>query len=184
MEQEPGDISETSSAGDSDAEAVVIAIAKARDSVVSPDVEADGIELGGITELTVNGRVLTGEDDPELLKQALMSDRNYIRTAIESAFEKYRHQYHHRDAEISRPPLPVAVLSDRPGKKGWNVIKEEAYWANTTGGVYTKLDELQEKYQPFWLAVAESGFLPEVRIMGNRSGSRAYLYARLPEDTK
>jgi len=79
-------------------------------------------------------------------------------------------------------PLPVAVLSNKPGKKGWNVIKEEAYWANTTGGIYTAMEDLQEKYQPFWLAVSESGFLPEVRIMGNRSGSRAYLYARLPEE--
>lgn len=181
MEQDPpsGEDSQTPL---TEAEAVVIAITKARE-LSGAEAQDESIELGGITTLLVNGRVLTGEDDPELLKRALLSDRNYIRTAIESAYEKYKNQPHHKDAQVERPPLPVTVLSDKPGKKGWNVIKEEAYWANTTGGIYTAMEDLQEKYQPFWLAVSESGFLPEVRIMGNRSGSRAYLYARLPEES-
>jgi predicted acetyltransferase len=128
--------------------------------------------------LLIDGRSLTSKDDPELLRYAL-SDFEYIRSALKAGMENNRRQ--HPDLVISTPPLFAVKLASAAGRRPFKVVEEEAYWSNDTGGSYRHISDIKPKYHAFWIAVEQSGLVPEVRHLTTRGSSDVWLYARLPE---
>ncbi len=119
------------------------------------------------------------ELDPETFKQTLVSKHDRLIEDMHRQHEENMEALPGYDDSVL-PGSLVAVLSRHAGKKWKNVIERDAYWSNSTGGTFFEMRELLPKYHPYWLAVAESGFIPEVRMVGVWGGhGTAELYARL-----
>jgi len=118
--------------------------------------------------------------DPEAFKRTLIARRTEIIESIHRTYDKTMENFPgYSDSRL--PGELVAVLASNVGERYHKVIEDDAYWSNSTGGIFTEMRDIKPKYHPFWIAVAEAGFIPEVRIMGsftNRYGE-AELNARV-----
>jgi hypothetical protein len=124
---------------------------------------------------------LTDTDvDPEAFKRTLIARQAEIIESINRAYEKALEDFPGYDDSVM-PAAVVAVISRRVGFRYKNVIEPQAYWANKTGGIFYEMGDLKPKFHPYWIAVAESGFVPELRMKGSfQDYSTAELGARIP----
>jgi predicted acetyltransferase len=128
--------------------------------------------------LLVDGKMLTSEDDPALLGQALENTER-IRSVLYQHMEAMRQA--NPDYVISLPALQVALLASGAGPGGFKVLDKDRYRVSTSGGVFRDIEDIKPKYHPFWLAVQQSGMLPEVRHLTMQNSSDVWLYAQLPD---
>ena len=144
-----------------------------------PDRQEQRIELLDLPiDLT---EIKEADYDPETFKQTLIAKRQEIIDRIERQYEKSLEQFPGYD-DIRLPGATVAVLTHSAGKKWSKVIEPEAYWNKPGTGIFLEKEDIKPKYHSFWVAVVESGFVPEVRMEAVWGGhGQANLNAKLPE---
>lgn len=119
------------------------------------------------------------EVDPEDFKRTLIARRREIIEEIERIYDKSVASVPGYNDTVM-PGLGVAVLTRSAGKKWEKVIERPAYWSNKTGGIFREMNDLLPKYHPYWIAVQESGFVPEARFLaGSHSYDSAHLFAKI-----
>jgi hypothetical protein len=139
--------------------------------------------LGSTAVLLVGGKVITIQDDPEILHNALIHNQERVVAFFDDAYNHFRSMQHHQNTTISYPPILAAEFGTA-GKKYGKVVTPEAYDANTTGGIFYSKADLLPKFHPMWEAVANSGFAPEVIVVGAWSksgGAQALLMIQPPK---
>jgi hypothetical protein len=116
--------------------------------------ESTEIEARPSLELPVD--FMESPCDPDLLRQALITQREHILGTIEEQYqEALRNFPGHKD--IFRPPFEVARLHSK--RKG--ALTPEGLDNGTA--IHKDITEIKERYHPYWRAVEESGFVPEVQ---------------------
>jgi hypothetical protein len=107
--------------------------------------------------ISVNGEQLTLPLDPEKLQTILGLGRNAIIQSILATFIETKQR--HPDLTVSPPPLFVIRFGTQSQEK--RIFTPKGLDNNTS--IHTQIDELKEKYHPYWRAVGNAGFRPEVR---------------------
>ncbi len=137
-----------------------------RESGAKPQTEVLSAEGGlGGQSITIGGAILELDTlDAELLALSLRLGRAAINRTIIVNFIKKIERNTDPDLNISSPaPLWVVQFGVRgrkdSGKK--KILTAEGYANRAT--IHEKREEIQEPYHPYWDAVVEGGFRPEVR---------------------
>ena len=107
--------------------------------------------------LLVNDRYLTPELGPVGLQTVLKVGRMAIIAGIDQYYE-FLKQFN-QDVFLSRPPIFTMRLGTSLQMEG---ILSKAGLANHDH-VHTDPSDLKPNYQPYWQAVADSGFTPEAQ---------------------
>lgn len=119
------------------------------------------LDLSGETSLLINGELLKPEHGIDLFKRALDQGHDHILLAFERGLKQSQERFPgHTD--IYPPPIDVMLIGNFPSKLNWpvNFFTEEAYFRGNNP--YTDPDILVEEFRPFWQAVEEAGFRPQV----------------------
>jgi len=138
--------------------------------------ENEGL-VGEVVELPID---LSGEEvDPEVFKRTLLASQQEIIESIHRTYEEALERFPGYD-DSRLPGELVAVLAQSVGKEFHKVIEPGAYWSNNTGWIFTQMRDIKPRFHPYWIAVSEAGFIPEVRIVGSWSSyGTAHLNARI-----
>lgn len=135
--------------------------------------------------LTVNRRALCAEalgDKPnktvvtaEQLAHVLAIGRVAILNGIEDFYDTMRAD----NPGVVRPSIFTVQLGDTLQTDGrhTNVFTEKGY---NNGGIIQAVDELQPSIHPYWNAVMDAGFLPEVRRTSGKEHGGSWLMLRKP----
>lgn len=138
--------------------------------------------------LTVNGNTLRAAPlmnsrsekltvSSEKLTTILLLGRRSILQGIEDFYEQQARK--HTRAFITRPSVWTVQLGTTRQTDGRNskVFTEQGY---ENGGILSSIDEIKPKFHPYWNAVREAGFLPEVRRASTARDGGAWILLRRP----
>lgn len=137
------------------------------------------MELSGTDTLYVNGEILRPEHGVELLRRALIEGKQHILDSMELVRREQQRRFPgHADIEI--PPIVVMKLSNNIKK----VVTHEAYWSRPTPFFHD--EDVREEFLPFWMAVKDSGFTPDINDVVNlvdfsHRARNIFLRARHPD---
>jgi len=115
------------------------------------DVSVHGNHLG------VNSEGITLEMSPDELQAILQIGHAAIIGGITTSFEVTKQRY--PDHEVVRPSVFVLRLGTNSQEKR---ILTETGQANGSA-IHREPEEIREKYHPYWFAVKDGGYIPEVR---------------------
>ena len=104
--------------------------------------------------------------DAARLGQILKVGRVIILAGIEEFYTDMQAQ---TESRIQRPSIWTAHLGSLAQTEGRDsqVFTQAGY---DNGGVIRSIDEIQEKFHPYWAEVEAAGFIPEVRRTLRKSG--------------
>ncbi len=142
-----------------------------------------GVDRGSIKCVTVNGDRLTTNIGPEKLSRTLHIGREAILYAIQDAYERLKERKE-RDPDLTISPPPLFVVRFGTQAQAKRILAPKGLDNNTC--VHKYMDELAWPYRPFWQAVNDEGFRPEVRsgLVDSQkefSGIWLMLHAREPD---
>ncbi len=108
--------------------------------------------------LSVNGDTLALEEtSPEALQTMLAIGRKAIVEGIDSFYEETKRKY--AGQRVVRPSIFVLRFGVNSKKK--QIFTQEGL--DNATNVHKSPDEIRSKYRPYWHAVEDGGFVPEVR---------------------
>lgn len=123
--------------------------------------------------LIVNGEVLTAEDPAEILQYALTYNRGVIEKGVEDFMEYQRNSPQNKGAIVGRAPIIALMLG--PAKISMTKLGQE-----NSNDVKTNINEIKEKFHPFWHAIENAGYIPEARAFYSKYRTELRLYFRVP----
>jgi len=124
--------------------------------------------------LLVNNRTLEPDDGPDQLHQALTKGRDVILHGL----ERYREQViaQNPGAEVNLAPFTVMRINQHP-KKVLSPLGLELKSRHEQ--VFSDVSTLRENFHPYWYAIQQAGFVPELRVYFLRSYDVAF-WANIP----
>jgi len=123
--------------------------------------------------LVVDGELLTIDDPPEVLQYVLTYNKDIIEKGIEDFLVHQKSLPWNKGAIIGRAPVIAMILG--PAKASMSKLGQD-----NPNDLKTDINELKEKFHPFWHAIENAGFIPEARAFYSKYGTELRLYLRSP----
>jgi hypothetical protein len=138
------------------------------------------LQLSKQNVLVVDDRVLVPSDGPELLQEALVQDKDDIIRVLKERRLELQRSTSGRRGEIPLDPICVLALPGEP-KDVLSVERAESLKQFIVS--VTDEADIREGFKPFWEAVENSGFIPEIHIYGSKQTgwNPIFLMAKAPE---
>jgi hypothetical protein len=109
--------------------------------------------------LLVNDRLLEPSDGPEILLRALVENKDVIIQGLQRFCKEM--QALHPDAQVGLAPFTVMRITSHPKRVlSYSGLERKKYFEQ----VFTDINDIRGELHPFWRAVEEAEFIPDLRV--------------------